>query len=143
MMKSRKKQRGQAFIESALIMLIFVPVLVGIADFGQVIYFHASLTERARAAARYGAVHTYTDGSAIKNVAVYNDASPATGTAGLVPYLTTSLVTATLDDAGTVAAGMYSVNLVATAGNVSRALPFSVEVVPDVAVSLFPSAMWD
>jgi len=101
MMKSRKKQRGQAFIESALIMLIFVPVLVGIADFGQVIYFHASLTERARAAARYGAVHTYTDGSAIQNVAVYNDASPATGTAGLVPYLTTSLVTATLDDAGT------------------------------------------
>ncbi len=101
MMKSRKKQRGQAFIESALIMLIFVPVLVGIADFGQVIYFHASLTERARAAARYGAVHTYTDGSAIKNVAVYNDASPATGTAGLVPYLTTSLVTATLDDANT------------------------------------------
>jgi len=100
-MKSRKKQRGQAFIESALIMLIFVPVLVGIADFGQVIYFHASLTERARAAARYGAVHTYTDGSAIKNVAVYNDPSPATGTAGLVPYLTTSLVTATLDDAGT------------------------------------------
>ncbi len=100
-MKSRKKQRGQAFIESALIMLIFVPVLVGIADFGQVIYFHASLTERARAAARYGAVHTYTDGSAIKNVAVYNDASPATGTAGLVPYLTTSLVTATLDDANT------------------------------------------
>ena len=101
MMKSRKKQRGQAFIESALIMLIFVPVLVGIADFGQVIYFHASLTERARAAARYGAVHTYTDGSAIQNVAVYNDASPATGTAGLVPYLTTSLVTATLDDANT------------------------------------------
>ncbi len=101
MMKSRKKQRGQAFIESALIMLIFVPVLVGIADFGQVIYFHASLTERARAAARYGAVHTYTDGSAIKNVAVYNDPSPATGTAGLVPYLTTSLVTATLDDANT------------------------------------------
>ena len=101
MMKSRKKQRGQAFIESALIMLIFVPVLVGIADFGQVIYFHASLTERARAAARYGAVHTFTDGSAIKNVAVYNDASPATGTAGLVPYLTTSLVTATLDDANT------------------------------------------
>ena len=100
-MKSRKKQRGQAFIESALIMLIFVPVLVGIADFGQVIYFHASLTERARAAARYGAVHTYTDGSAIKNVAVYNDPSPATGTAGLVPYLTTSLVTATLDVANT------------------------------------------
>src|SRR5260370_24138927 len=101
MMKSRKKQRGQAFIESALIMLIFVPVLVGIADFGQVIYFHASLTERARAAARYGAVHTYTDGSAIQNVAVYNDPSPATGTAGLVPFLNPKLLAPTLQHAGT------------------------------------------
>src|SRR5260370_10521920 len=101
MMKSRKKQRGQAFIESALIMLIFVPVLVGIADFGQFIYFHSSLTERARAASRYGAVHTYTDATAIQNVAVYNDPSPAAGTAPLIPFLTTGLVTATLNDAGT------------------------------------------
>jgi Flp pilus assembly protein TadG len=101
MMKSRNKQRGQAMVESALVMLIFVPVLMGIADFGQFIYFHASLTERARAASRYGAVHTYTDATAIQNVAVYNDPSPAAGTAPLIPFLTTGLVTATLDDFGT------------------------------------------
>jgi len=104
MMKTRDRQRGQAMLESALIMLIFVPVLVGTADFGQLIYFHTSLTERARAAARYGAVHTYSDGLAIKKVAVYNDPSPADSTAPLLPRLTTDLVTATLSDAGTDAA---------------------------------------
>ncbi len=88
-------------MESALIMLIFVPVLIGVADFGQLIYFHSSLTERARAAARYGAVHTYSDGSAIKNVAVYDNDSPANGTNPLLPGLTVGIVTATLDDAGT------------------------------------------
>jgi len=91
-------------IESALIMLIFVPVLVGIADFGQLIYFHSSLTERARAAARYGAVHTHTDGLAIKNVAAYDNPSPADGTNPLIPGLTTSIVTAALNDSGTDAA---------------------------------------
>lgn len=100
-MIKRNKQRGQALVESALVLMIFVPVLLGIADFGQLIYFHTSLTERARAAARYGAVHTYSDGLAIRNVAVYNNPSPADSAAGLVPYLTTSLVTATLSDTGT------------------------------------------
>src|SRR3954466_2492017 len=104
MRQLRNGQRGQAMLESALVLLIFVPVLMGIADFGQFIYFHSSLTERARAASRYGAVHTYTDGTAIQNVAVYNDPSPADGTKPLLPYLTTSLVTATLNDVNTDAA---------------------------------------
>src|SRR6185436_4569854 len=89
-------------VEGSLIMLVFVVVLIGIADFGQFLYLHQSLTERVRAAARYGAVHTYSNsGSAIKKVAVYNDAAAADGAAPLVPNLTTDMVTATLDDAGT------------------------------------------
>jgi hypothetical protein len=31
-MKSRQNQRGQAFVESGLIMLVFLPVLIGIND---------------------------------------------------------------------------------------------------------------
>jgi Flp pilus assembly protein TadG len=38
-MRSRKNQRGQAMLESALIMLVFLPVLIGIMDFGQLLYF--------------------------------------------------------------------------------------------------------
>jgi Flp pilus assembly protein TadG len=107
-MKSRQNQRGQMFVESGLIMLIFLPVLIGIMDFGQFLYLHLSLTERTRAAAHYGAVTTYTDGSDIANVAIYNDpAGAASGATPLLPNLQTTsstgegYVTASLTDAGT------------------------------------------
>lgn len=104
----KRKERGQALVETGLVMLIFLPVLFGILDFGQFLYLHQSLSERVRAAARYGAVHTYTDGSAIVNVAIYNDASGSSnGATPLLPNLQSSnstgngYVTATLSGAGT------------------------------------------
>jgi Flp pilus assembly protein TadG len=107
-MKSRQNQRGQAFVESGLIMLVFLPVLIGIMDFGQFLYLHLSLTERTRSAAHYGAITTYTDGSDIANVAIYNDpAGSANGATPLLPNLQTTdsgkdgYVTATLTSAGT------------------------------------------
>jgi len=107
-MKSRQNQRGQAFVESGLIMLIFLPVLIGIMDFGQFLYLHLSLTERTRAAAHYGAITTYTDGSDIANVAIYNDpAGSANGATPLLPNLQATdsgkdgYVTASLTSAGT------------------------------------------
>ena len=76
------------FVESGLIMMIFLPVLIGIMDFGQFLYLHLSLTERTRAAAHYGAITTYTDGSDIANVAIYNDpAGAANGATPLLPNL--------------------------------------------------------
>src|SRR5262249_35025520 len=101
MKKTRQGQRGQSLVEAGLVLMIFIPVLMGIADFGQFLYFHSSLTDRARAAARYGAVHSYSDGSDIKNMAVYNTSSPAVGAAPLLPNLSTDLVTATLSDVNT------------------------------------------
>ena len=87
-MKSRQNQRGQMFVESGLVMLLFLPVLIGVMDFGQFLYLHLSLTERTRAAAHYGAITTYTDGSDIANVAIYNDpAGAANGATPLLPNL--------------------------------------------------------
>src|ERR1700688_730647 len=87
-MKSRQKQRGQAFVESGLIMLVFLPILIGIMDFGQFLYLHLSLTERTRAAAHYGSITTFTDGSDIANVAIYNDPlGAANGATPLLPNL--------------------------------------------------------
>jgi Flp pilus assembly protein TadG len=106
--KSRQNQRGQAMVEAGLIMLIFLPVLIGIMDFGQFLYLHLSLTERTRAAAHYGAITTFTDGSDIANVAIYNDpAGSANGATPLLPNLQgadstkNGYVTATLTGAGT------------------------------------------
>src|SRR5260370_28332483 len=107
-MKSRQNQRGQAFVESGLVMLVFLPVMIGVMDFGQFLYLHLSLTERTRAAAHYGSITTYTDGSDIANVAIYNDAAgSANGATPLLPNLQTSTssgdgyVSATLTGAGT------------------------------------------
>src|ERR1700730_9119152 len=72
-MKSRQNQRGQMLVESGLVMLVFLPVLIGVMDFGQFLYLHLSLTERTRAAAHYGAITTFSDGSDIVNMAIYND----------------------------------------------------------------------
>src|SRR5580700_2631662 len=90
-MRSRHNQRGQMFVEAGLIMMIFLPVLIGIMDFGQFLYLHLSLTERTRAAAHYGAITTYSDGSDIVNVAIYNDpAGPTNGATPLLPNLQTT-----------------------------------------------------
>ena len=98
----RKKQRGQAIVEGALTLLTFVALLIGILDFGQVIYFHQTLTERARAAARYGAVNPNAT-SAIQNVAVFNAAS-ADGRTAVLPNLTTANVAVSLQGVNTSAA---------------------------------------
>ena len=100
-------------VEAGLTMLVFLPVLIGIMDFGQFLYLHLSLTERTRAAAHYGAITTFSgdangQSTAIQNVAIYNDpAGSANGATPLLPNLQTSnssgdgYVSATLTGAGT------------------------------------------
>src|SRR6266849_7145436 len=88
-MKSRMNQRGQAVVESAFVLLIFLAMLIGIVDFGQFLYFHQSLSERARAAARYAAVHDF-DIKKIGNFALYNDPQgTANGATALLPNVNT------------------------------------------------------
>jgi Flp pilus assembly protein TadG len=84
-------------LESALVLLIFLGFLIGTLDFAQVLYFHQSLVERVRFAARYAAVHP-TETTAIKNMAVYNTVEA--GTSPLLPALTTSMVNVQLADTG-------------------------------------------
>src|SRR5881296_4525655 len=92
-MKRNNKQTGQAVIESALVLLIFLVMFIGIVDFGQFLYFHQSLSERARAGARYAAVHgtdTTINSTEIANVALYNDpAGAANGATPLLPFVNT------------------------------------------------------
>ena len=106
-MKSRKKQSGQALVESALILLIFLVLFIGIVDFGQFFYFYQSLTDRARAGARYGSVIACPDPAGCTpavNYTIYN-APTVTGSA-LLPCLagectTNATVTAVVAGSGT------------------------------------------
>lgn len=103
--RKRDRQRGNVMVESALVLIVALGVLIGTCDFGQFLFLHQSLTERVRAAARYGAVRPYTwPGTEMINVALYNNPSPPVGATSLVPGLTTNMVTAEIIAEGTDAA---------------------------------------
>jgi len=85
-------------VESALVLLTFFVMLIGTVDFGQVLFFHQSLVERARTAVRYGVTNP-TDVNGIKNMAVYNTVTGAPP--AVLPNLTTAMVNVTNPDANT------------------------------------------
>ena len=92
MRRDRHTRRGWVAVESAFMIVVFMLFCLGTLDFGQFLYFHQSLAERARAAARYGAVN-WTDRTAIQNVAIYNDpAGAANGATAIMPNLTAAMV---------------------------------------------------
>ena len=85
-------RKGQALIETSLVLVLLIAFVMGTLDFGQYLYFHQALAERARAAARYGAVNP-TDRNGIVNVALYNDPNGASGGApALLPDLSAAMI---------------------------------------------------
>ncbi len=94
------RRRGSNLVESALILLLFIVLLVGIMDLAQILFFQHFLTERAQTGAHYAALHA-NDLTAVRNMVIYNSpAAPEGGGAGLFG-LTTSMVTVTRYDTAT------------------------------------------
>jgi len=93
-----RRERGSSLVEMALVLLVFLLFLIGILDFGQVLYYHQALVERARAAVRYGSIDP-TNTTAIQNMAVYNttDGSGSVVLSGL----TTAMVNVVNSNAST------------------------------------------
>ncbi len=90
MTNRKKNQRGQTLVESALVILVLIATLLGIVDFGQVLFFHQTLAERARAGVRWAAVASPLNTDQVKNYVVYNN-SAGTGTP-VLSALTTDMV---------------------------------------------------
>ena len=61
--KKDKKEDGQAMVEFALILPIFLLILCGIIDFGWLFYNQLSLNNACREGARYAVVNTAEDAS--------------------------------------------------------------------------------
>lgn len=77
-----RKSRGSTLVESAIVLLLFVVILLGVMDFSQILFFHHVLLERVRCSARYAAVHPYSV-TAIQNFAAYNRTTAPPGGTGL------------------------------------------------------------
>jgi len=71
-----QKRAGQSLIESALILTAFMGLLVGMAGIGQMLFVRQTLADRARMAARWGAMNTY-DPAAIRRMVLFGTAAPA------------------------------------------------------------------
>ena len=61
--KKNKREDGQAMVEFALILPIFLLILCGIIDFGWLFYNQLSLNNACREGARYAVVNTAEDAS--------------------------------------------------------------------------------
>jgi hypothetical protein len=77
-MSRRHKQAGQSLVESALVLAAFMGLLVGMATIGESLFVRQTLADRARMAARWGALNQY-DATAIRRVALYGTAQPTPG----------------------------------------------------------------
>lgn len=59
-MRRRAPERGQTLVEFALVAPLFIVVLTGIIIFGLGVFYQQQLTNAAREAARYAAIHSAT-----------------------------------------------------------------------------------
>ena len=94
----RRTRKGSVFVETALIFIAFFSMLIGTVDFGQFLFIHQALVERARSAARWGAINDPTDTASITNMVLYNQgATPPLGTA---PYFNLTAGNVSVTNAG-------------------------------------------
>jgi hypothetical protein len=86
-MSRARSQTGQSLVESALVLTAFMGLLIGMVGIGQLLFVRQTLADRARMAARWGALNQY-DPVSIRRMVLFGTASPAQGQSaffGLMP----------------------------------------------------------
>ena len=78
-MTRHDKTRGQAMVEFALVIPIFILLMVGLFDFGRVVWVNDTLATAAREAARFAIVHGPTSTCPVGPTPVGIEIPPASG----------------------------------------------------------------
>jgi Flp pilus assembly protein TadG len=76
---SRSRQRGSVFVELSLVFMVLACLLIGTLDFGQFLFIHQMLTERARSAVRYGVTTSPIDTTGVQNMVLYGQTTAGSG----------------------------------------------------------------
>jgi hypothetical protein len=76
----KRASRGQSLVESALILAAFMALLIGMAGIGESLFVRQTLGDRARMAARWGALNNY-DPAAIRRMVLFGTSDPSPGQA--------------------------------------------------------------
>src|SRR5260370_20629880 len=99
--RRQKHSKGAVFIETGLVFVIFAFLLMGAFDFGQFLFIHQALVDRARSAARWGALSDPTNTSAIQNMVLYNQTTAPVGATSGIFGLTLSMFQVATHDTST------------------------------------------
>lgn len=87
-------------MEATFVLLVFLVTLIGIFDMAQIFFIQQTFVERARNAARYGAVRTY-DPAVIRNMVLYNQPAAPEGEPPGFMGLTAAMISVSHPDIGT------------------------------------------
>jgi hypothetical protein len=79
---SGRRQRGATAVEFAIVAMLFFTVILGIMEFGRILYLWNTVQEVTRRAAREAVVRSFADADKIQRAAVFNPEG-GTGTAYL------------------------------------------------------------
>ncbi len=93
------RRQGSAGLEAALVTLVFVAMLIGIFDLGQILFVQQTFVARVRSAARYGVVRAY-DAEAIRNTVLFGQPAAPEGMTSGIFGLTPGMVSVTRSDVG-------------------------------------------
>src|SRR5690349_5426362 len=74
----RNRRKGSTILEMVLTLVVFLALFIGVFDIGEMFFVHQTLTDRARNAARWGAVNAF-DATSIQNLVLYGATTPAQG----------------------------------------------------------------
>ena len=75
----QNRRKGGTVLETVLTLIVFLALFFGIFDVGTMLFVHTTLTDRARNAARWGAVNTY-DPTSIQNLVLYGTTTTGAAT---------------------------------------------------------------
>lgn len=70
-LNSRRGERGTSVAEFAVVALLFFMIIIGIIEFGRLLYTHNALTDATRRGARFASLNSSTSAAAVKNEVVY------------------------------------------------------------------------
>jgi hypothetical protein len=78
-------------LESALTLVVFLAIFIGVFDVGTMLFVHQTLSDRARNAARWGAVNAF-DATSIQNLVLYGATTQPQGQTGFFGLNTSNVV---------------------------------------------------
>jgi Flp pilus assembly protein TadG len=96
-----ERSKGAVFVETGFVFVMFAFLLMGAFDFAQFLFIHQALVDRARSAARWGALSDPTNTLAIQNMVLYNQTTAPIGATSGIFGLTSDMVQVSTQDTST------------------------------------------